>query len=70
LLEWHSVANGLPNADMTVLMWVEDGRERDWASGWWDGEAWRACNSGGVVAGTVTHWADPAGPCHHDPAHS
>lgn len=62
LLEWHSVAAGLPDADTTVMMWVADGTEHDWAAGWWDGECWRGCDHGGPVAGTVTHWADPEGP--------
>ena len=62
LLEWHAAAEQLPDADMTVLMWVVSGAERDWFSGWWDGEVWRECASGGVVAGTVTHWAEPEGP--------
>ena len=62
LLEWHAVATALPDADMTVLMWVAYGAERDWAAGWWDDEVWRDCASGGAVAGVVTHWAEPEGP--------
>jgi len=61
LLEWHA-AEQLPDADMTVLMWVCCGAERDWFAGWWDGEDWRDCASGGVVVGEVTHWAEPEGP--------
>lgn len=61
LLEWHS-AEQLPDADMTVLMWVVSGTERDWFAGWWDGDVWRDCASGGEVAGVVTHWAEPEGP--------
>jgi hypothetical protein len=61
LLEWHA-ADTLPDADATVLMWVREGSAADWASGWWDGEDWRDAASGGVVAGTVTHWAEPEGP--------
>lgn len=60
---WVPVAaQTMPDADMTVLLWVRDGRVSDWAAGWWDGEAWRDCASGGVVAGELTHWAEPEGP--------
>jgi hypothetical protein len=64
-LHWHS-APSVPDADATVLMWVayQDGEE-DWAAGWWDGDGWRFCDSGGLVAdtgGAVLHWAEPAGP--------
>lgn len=62
-LEWRNVAAAdMPDADTTVLMWVVTGNERDWCSGWWDGQDWRGCDHGGVVDGTVTHWAEPAGP--------
>lgn len=62
LLHWNS-ASSVPDADTTVLLWVqyEDG-ETDWSAGWWDGEAWRLCESGGVCAGRVLHWAEPSGP--------
>jgi hypothetical protein len=69
LLEWHCVEKGdMPDCDLTVMMWVqyppdpEGGATSDWASGWWDGEVWRHCSSGGVVAELVTHWAAPDGP--------
>lgn len=64
VLAWHSTANGnLPDADMTVLLWLRapDGTA-DWAGGWWDGTDWRLCESGGVAAVAVSHWAEPAGP--------
>ncbi len=62
LLEWHSVATGLPDCDTTVLLWIVNGNESDWAGGWHDGQDWRGCDHGGVLAGTVTHWAEPEGP--------
>ena len=64
LLEWHCVAGGdLPDADITVLMWVRDWAGiTDWERGWFDGEAWHLAESGGMCAGTVTHWAQPEGP--------
>ena len=62
LLRWTEAAQ-LPDADMTVLMWIaySDGTS-DWAAGWWDGECWRDAATGGKVFGSVTHWAEPAGP--------
>ena len=63
LLQWHSVDTGMPDAELTVLMWMpdfEDGGE--WEGGWWDGEHWRLCESGGVCPWRVTHWAAPEGP--------
>ena len=62
LLEWHATDAGLPDADITVLMWVHYNADADWSSGWWDGQEWRDAASGGVVAGVVTHWAEPEGP--------
>jgi hypothetical protein len=60
---FHAAAAKLPDADLTVLLWVRyaDGTS-DWAAGWWDGDCWRDAASGGPVSGTVTHWAEPAGP--------
>lgn len=60
-LTWHPAAQP-PDCDITHLLWIQDGAESDWQAGWWDGTDWRLCESGGVVAGTVTHWADPQGP--------
>ena len=64
LLEWHPTAGGQrPDADITVLLWTRDHAGiTDWERGWWDGEDWRLAESGGVCAGTVTHWAQPEGP--------
>lgn len=62
-LTWHPVAEP-PDADITVLLWLaEEGLDpADWCAGWWDGEDWRDCASGGVIERTVTHWAQPEGP--------
>ena len=62
LLTWHAVTDALPDADLTVLMWVEepDGG-RDWFSGWLDGDVWRD-STAMPVAGRVTHWSDVQGP--------
>lgn len=63
-LVWHNPAAGdMPDAEATVLMWVllEDGDEL-WEGGWWDGEAWRLAESGGICPGTVSAWSEPNGP--------
>ena len=64
LLQWQSAAKK-PDADLTVLLWIAD-REcissGEWAGGWWDGEAWRLCESGGECADRVVAWAEPTGP--------
>ncbi len=63
LLQWHrATPASMPDADITVLLWIVTGNVGEWEAGWWDGEAWRLCESGGVVAGEVTHWAQPEGP--------
>ena len=60
-LSWHSVTDALPDADLTVLLWVETGGESDWVSGWLDGDTWRD-STAMPVAGQVTHWSEVAGP--------
>jgi hypothetical protein len=57
-LHWHP-ASELPDADITVLCWLEPGGE--WFSGWWDGTRWLDAASGGRLE-NVTHWASPEGP--------
>ncbi len=62
LLTWHSVTDALPDADLTVLLWVaEPDGSQDWVSGWLDGETWRD-STAMPVAGRVTHWAEVGGP--------
>lgn len=64
LLTWLLCADTLPDAHITVLMWLIDTDDRadDWFSGWWDGATWHDASHGGEVYGTVTHWAEPSGP--------
>ncbi len=57
-LNWQSVLERMPDDDTTVLCWTEEG---EWFSGWFDGEGWRDCSTGGDLQG-VTHWAEPEGP--------
>ena len=62
-LTWHSVTDALPDADLTVLLWVaEPDGAQDWFSGWLDGDTWRD-STAMPVAGAVTHWAEVGGPC-------
>lgn len=66
-ITWHPVAEGLPDADLTVLLYLaEDERA---CEGWCDGTdddgmpLWRGVDSTPLDAFTVTHWADmPTGP--------
>lgn len=63
-ITWHELPqDGMPDADMTVLVSTE---EQGVSAGWFDGEAWRWCDSGGIVGEPVQAWADlPKGiiPC-------
>lgn len=56
-IRWHDATQSKPDADITVLLWLDD----EWCSGWWDGQEWRDAASGGVVR-LVTHYADVEGP--------
>lgn len=63
LLRWVRVTpQTMPDAEITVLGWIELAGTSDWASVWWDGEHWRDCASGDTLAGQVVRWAQPRGP--------
>ncbi len=63
VLRWHDASAQLPDSDITVRMWVEqDDGEREWLSGWLDGNVWRDCSSALPVVGSVRYWAEPSGP--------
>lgn len=64
LLGWHPTTERLPDDSETALMWVEDDGAGEWFAGWYDSVSghWLDAASGATVAGTVTHWATPAGP--------
>jgi len=65
LIEWHPASGAKPDADATVLLWIpgfDTLVPSGWEAGFWDGDAWRLAESGGLVDGTVTHWAQPEGP--------
>jgi hypothetical protein len=62
-LTWQTPAQAMPDADESVLVWItcHDHPEL-WESGWFDGEHWRLCESGGIIDGRVLYWARPVGP--------
>ena len=62
LLEWRDVRTGLPDDTMLVLAWVKRSDEEDWTMAFMDAGDWREGESGGLVDGVVTHWAQPEGP--------
>ena len=57
MLDWHDATLTKPDADITVIC-ID--AEEVW-TGYWDGESWTGCESGGTVT-APTHWADPKGP--------
>ncbi len=58
-LHWTRVDQALPDADITVLCWLEPMGQ--WFAGWWDGLEWRDAATGGTLD-NVTHWSEPRGP--------
>lgn len=64
-ITWRPVADGLPDADLTVLLALQ---EEGTCEGFLDGEeegfpVWRGVDSTGLGGYTVTHWAEmPQGP--------
>jgi hypothetical protein len=58
-LVWQLVQDGLPDDDMSVLVWVAAGGV--WLAGWHEDGQWLDAASGAVIEG-VTHWGDPLGP--------
>jgi hypothetical protein len=64
-LTWLPATEPLPDADERVLILIEDADgARDWDTGFYDRDdgAWRLCESGGKVCGTVVLFARPQGP--------
>ena len=58
-LPWHRPAERMPDADLSVLLVLPG--EPELEMGWWDGESWRSCVSGGEVV-DVLYWSEPQGP--------
>lgn len=67
IITWHELpADGMPDADITVLAEVRNPDEPDTTEVWpafWSGERWVDCGSGWPIeAERVVAWADqPAG---------
>lgn len=60
-MTWWSVGARLPDADVTVMVTLEDESEPCWP-GYFDGEQWIEASTGGPFAVRVIAWADmPAG---------
>lgn len=53
-ITWIPVAEGLPDADLTVQVVTEGCAEPTWL-GYLDGDVWRDVENTEIV---VTHWAD------------
>ncbi|XHS78529.1 hypothetical protein ACFJGW_00735 [Burkholderiaceae bacterium UC74_6] len=55
-IDWQLLPkDGMPDAATTVLISTDDAGVN---SGWFDGEHWRWCESGGIVGEPVLAWAD------------
>jgi hypothetical protein len=54
---WVARADELPDADMTVLVAIDDADTPVWL-GWTDGSEWFDATTGAPFVGRVTHWAD------------
>lgn len=62
-LTWQTPAQAMPDADESVLVSLEcSDHPPMWEAGWFDGEHWRLCESGGVIDGRVLCWTRPVGP--------
>lgn len=60
-LEWYPVApDSMPDADILVLLAIEQDGERMVSMGYWTGEAWIAESSGAPVRGAVLYFSYPA----------
>ena len=58
---WRDAADEKPDAELTVLLETTD-PDMPIAQGWWDGERWCLCESGGFAPeGSVLAWAVVSG---------
>ena len=64
-IHWTPVADGLPDAELTVLCAISDeamgstwGPHEPVVVGWCDGECWLEHVTGGDITGAVTHWCE------------
>lgn len=61
VLEWVPVGEWVPDADLTVLAYRPDVDDPVWPA-YLDLDGWRDACTGELLAGDVTHWAEPKGP--------
>ncbi len=62
-VRWIACRVQMPDADRTVLMYHPELEDDPVGLGWWDGETWRAAESGGELGtGCVHWWADMPDP--------
>lgn len=64
LIRWRLATDAeRPDADVTVLLQLVDEPGGTVECGWWDGEQWMLCESGGAaVQADVRAWAEVWGP--------
>jgi hypothetical protein len=64
-VRWIEPSTEYPDADMTVLVAIEDDDGPDVWMGFTDGSVWFDACTGENFAGRVTHWAElPMNPTH------
>jgi hypothetical protein len=64
-LKWNDATKKLPDDAGTVLLWVRTAKPFSnpvWMTGYFDDGDWHGSETGNVVHGIVTHWAEPNGP--------
>ena len=64
-LKWNDATKKLPDDAGTVLLWVRTAKPFSnpvWMTGYFDEGDWHASDTGNVVYGIVTYWAEPNGP--------
>lgn len=60
-ITWRRLQDAMPDADLTVLLFMPTDEDCPAWPGYWDGEIWRLAD--GMPAPNVVAWADmPEGP--------
>lgn len=55
-VQWTACRVRKPDADRTVLMYHPELDDEPVGVGWWDGEVWRAAESGGSLGSDCVQW--------------